>query len=60
MALDLDAELEAANANLRRLRDETLAELAEELAAETNPYHREFLLGKIEKMRRIGAGILKD
>jgi hypothetical protein len=60
MALDLEAELAAANANLRRLREETLAELAEELAAETNPYTREFLTEQIERTRKIGTGILED
>jgi hypothetical protein len=60
VALDLEAELAAANANLRRLREETIAELTDELAAETNPYTREFLQGKIERVRKIGVKILGD
>jgi hypothetical protein len=60
MAPDLEAELAAANANLRRIRDERLADLAAELANENNPYTREFLTEQIEKIRRIGTGILDD
>ena len=60
MALDLEAELAAANANLRRVRQETLADFAERLAAETNPYTREFLIRMIEEVRRIGVGTLED
>jgi hypothetical protein len=52
---EMDAELAAARANLRRLRESGLAELAELLDGETNPYVREFLLAKVEKMRAIGA-----
>jgi hypothetical protein len=60
MALDLEAELAAANANLRRIRDERLTGLAVELETETNPYTREFLTEQIERTRKIGAGILED
>ncbi len=60
MALDLEAELAAANANLRRIRDERLADLAVELANENNPYTREFLVNQIEKTRKIGSRVLDD
>jgi hypothetical protein len=51
----LDAELAAATASLKRLKERALAELTEELANETNPYTREFLLQCAEKVRAIGV-----
>jgi hypothetical protein len=53
MALDLDAELSAGHANLRRLCDIAIAEYEELLASETNQYFREFLS---ESSRRLGPG----
>jgi len=52
---EMDAELAAARANLRRLCDSGLAELAELLDGETNPYTREFLLGQAEELRAMRA-----
>ena len=60
MALDLAAELAAANTNLRRITQEALSELTEELANETNPYTREFLTGQIEVVRNMAAEIPDD
>jgi hypothetical protein len=50
----LDAELAAATANLRRLRDQAVAEFTAEAEAEVNPYTREFLLATVEKIRSLG------
>ena len=52
---ELDAELLAARARLRRLRDNTVAEFTAEAAAERNPYTREMFLAAAEKVRAIGA-----
>lgn len=55
MTLDqLDAELSAARASLRRLRDDTIAEFTAEAEAETNLYTRETLLAAAEQVRAIG------
>jgi hypothetical protein len=48
---ELDAELRAVRASLRRLRDDTLAEFTEMLETETNPYTREMLIAQIEWVR---------
>ncbi|HET8684683.1 MAG TPA: hypothetical protein VFM54_22855 [Micromonosporaceae bacterium] len=56
MTLDqLDAELRAARASLRRLRDETVAELKAEAEAEANPYTRETLLAAAANVQAIGT-----
>lgn len=51
----LDAELRAARANLRRLREDTVAEFIAEAEAEANPYTRETLLTAAEQVRAIGT-----
>jgi len=48
---ELDEELAAAKANLRRLRDRAVHRLEQELATETNPYHREWLIKSIDKAK---------
>jgi hypothetical protein len=53
----MDVELAAARANLRRLRDNAVAEHTAMVEVERNPYHREFLLDQIEKMRAIGKNL---
>lgn len=50
----LDAELAAAQASLKRLREETLAEFLAEAEAETNPYTRQALLDAAERVRSRG------
>ena len=52
----LDTELNAARASLRRLRDDTVAEFIAEAEVEPNPYTRETLLAAAEQVRAIGNG----
>jgi hypothetical protein len=39
----------------KKMRDDMIAEATEELATETNPYAREWLIDHIEKVRALGA-----
>ena len=52
----MDTDLNAALASLRRLRDDTVAEFVAEAEAEANPYTRETLLAAAEHVRAIGNG----
>jgi len=52
---EMDAELARLDAHLKWLRADLIAELEAELDGETNPYHREFLLGELAKARAMAA-----
>ena len=51
----LDAELTAARASLRRLRDDTVAEFLADAEVEVNPYTREMLLTAAAKVSAVRA-----
>jgi hypothetical protein len=55
VALDLDAELSALDANMRRRCDMWIAEYEELLVGETNRYSRETLIEQLEKTRAARA-----
>jgi hypothetical protein len=51
---EMDAEIARMDAFLKKLNDDMIAEVTEEIAQEKNPYAREDLVRHLEKVRALG------
>jgi hypothetical protein len=51
---EMEAEYNRMEAHLQWLRDDSIAEITEALKTERNPYMREFLVKRLEKLQATG------